>query len=540
MKILLVCLHSKYVHSALAAWYLKNTAQAYAEIEILESTIKEDTTSIFNKILSYNADLVAFSCYIWNIHLVEELLYRLKSAQPSLRILLGGPEVSYRTKALFLKQPAPDYILCGEGEEGFSYLLQTLANGQTPRCAFGLCTKEQICRPHISCEDPISAYTDEYFQKLNGRIAYIETSRGCPFSCSYCLSGRLGGVRFFELSRVEKELERLSISGTQTIKFVDRTFNCNEKRALHILRYLLSQNPHYKGVCYHFEMAGDLITPAMIELLNSAPKGLFQIEVGVQSFNEATLHAIHRATNIDKVCKTMRTLLKKGHVHIHMDLIAGLALEDFSSFRKGFDKLFSLQVHRIQLGFLKRLEGSPLAQQKNVGQFSKQPPYEVLSTPWLNEKELLKLHAVESALDRLYNSGRFKSVFLAALQNGCSAFDLFLDFETTHPGFYKETPFECAQKVLSYFSDILGEAYTKDLMKEQWLKINSSGVMPLCLQDKTQKGILQKTYKTDPRIPSVKRSAAVLYHAKEIVYVDYTQKDPVLQEFTVKRIPFTG
>ncbi len=537
MKVLLVSINSKYVHSCLAAWYLKAAAEKYADIDILESTIKADLAKLLQNILSYNADVVAFSCYIWNISFLENLFEPLKSARPTQTILLGGPEVSYRANEIFSKFPMVDYIISGEGEEPFCQFLQQYHTAEFIKPIAGLCKKNDISAPYISEKDPKTPYTHEYFKALAGRIAYIETSRGCPFSCSYCLSGRIGNVRFFDINRVKTELSLLANSGTQTIKFVDRTFNCNTQRALTIIRYLLKENPTYRGVCYHFEMAGDLISEEMLHVLNTAPKGLFQIEVGVQSFNETTLCAVNRKTNLINVRSNLHNIIKNNNIHVHVDLIAGLPFEDFASFRYGFNQLFTLRPHQLQLGFLKRLHGSPLEKQE-VGVFSQKAPYQVIDTPWMSQKELVSLQKTEDAVDRLYNSGRFKNLVFAALDTGISAFDLFFDFGHKNEAHFGEPLEKYAEKVLNYFSKLLGEQATRDLMKEQWLKTNSSGNMLFCLKDTSQKGLLKRLDSVEKRKPGVKRSAAVLYGSQEIIYVDYTHFDPVLKEYPLKRTPF--
>ncbi len=535
MNVVLVSINSKYIHSSLAVWYLKAAAQHCAKISVIESTIKADATALLREITEKDADLVAFSCYIWNIEYIKKLLPLLKKERPRQKILLGGPEVSYCVEAVFLRLPMVDYIISGEGEEPFFHLLQGLSEKEKGFEVGGLCTKERIVAPYLSKKQPASPYTDEYFSTLHGRIAYIETSRGCPYSCTYCLSGRMGGVRFFELERVKTQLNLLAASGTQTIKFVDRTFNCNEKHALAIMRHILSKNTSYRGVCYHFEVAGDIMTQELISVFQEAPKGLFQIEVGVQSFNEDTLCAVKRKTDLNKVVSNLQAILEKGNVHVHMDLIAGLPYEDFASFKQGFNQLFALHPHQLQLGFLKRLYGSQI-ENEDVGEFSETAPYQVVSTPWMCEDDLLKLQAVEDAVDRLYNSGRFKLLVLATIEAGASAFDLFLDFGLKNQVTHGEPLEDYAEKVLSYFSGKLGSVRTKDLMREQWLKVNSSGTMLRCLKDTSKKGLLKKIDKVDPRKKGVKRAVSVLYGTKELIYVDYCQQDVVLKEYPAKKI----
>ncbi len=529
MKTLLVSINSKYVHSSLAVWYLKASANS-DNVEILESTIKTDKAKLLEEILGKNPDLVAFSCYIWNISLVKELLPLIKKYDENIKIMLGGPEVSYNISDVFSNCPEVDLISSGEGEKPFRDLVYSLTNNSKINNVSGISTRDNITPPHISCDEPTNPYTDEYFSRLGGRIVYIETSRGCPYSCTYCLSGRIGGVRFFDLEQVKENIKKLTNSGTQTIKFVDRTFNCNEKRAVEIMRYIIELNPTFNGICYHFEMAGDIMGEETVEILCSAPKGLFQIEVGVQSFNSETLKAVNRKTDLQKVASNLQKIISSGNVHVHMDLIAGLPLEDFESFKNSIDSLFALRPHMLQLGFLKLLHGCKM-ESENIGNFRKSPPYEVISTPWISEDELLKLKACEDAVDRLYNSGRFKTLVFEALKSNMRASDLFLDFGIKNQVSYGETLDNYATRVLSYFSDLLGADKAKDIMKIQWLKSNSSGEMPSCLKEGSMRSLLKRIEYKAPRKKGVKRSAAVLSCTNEVVCVDYVERDLVNGEY---------
>ncbi len=536
MKFLLVSVNSKYIHSTLALWYLKTAAGNTDDIEIFETTIKAEKSKILEEIIAKNPAVVCFSCYIWNISFVKDLVSMVKKSLPTVKILLGGAEVSYNQEAVFAENSAVDYIISGEGEVPFAKFYQAIKNNSSTENIHGLSTREKISPPFVWQDNPINPYTKEYFQRLEGRIVYIETSRGCPYSCTYCLSGRLGGVRFFPLDEVKENLDKLSVSGTKTIKFVDRTFNANEKRAIEIIEYITAKNPQYKGVCYHFEMAGDIMSEAIISALGKAPKGLFQIEVGVQSFNDFTLKAVNRKTDLAKVAKNLQSILSKGNVHVHMDLIAGLPFEDYESFKIGFNKLFLLAPHMLQLGFLKLLHGSQM-KNEDIGEFKNTPPYEVISTPWITKTELEKLKDVEDAVDRLYNSGRFKALIYAGLEKFQSPFDLFYDFGTKNKVSHGEGLERYCERVLSYFSQLLGEDLATDLLKEQWIKVNSSGRLPLCIKGENMRGLLSEIDK-NPSYPSrksgVRRSAAKLKLRNEIIYVDYENIDLVTKEYEVK------
>ncbi len=537
MKALLVSVNSRYIHSSLAVWYLKAACDT-CDVDIIETTIKSDKKQLISDIGSSGAVVVAFSCYIWNMPFVGEVIEELKAVLPSIKLVLGGPEVSYNAREVFAKYPQVDYIISGEGERAFAELVSAIASGSNTDNIDGVCTMGDIKPPCICKNDPKSPYTAEYFQRLNNRITYIETSRGCPYSCSYCLSGRMGGVRFFDMQTVKSNIDMLAKSGTQTIKFVDRTFNCNAKRAVEILQYIVEQNPAYTGVCYHFEMAGDIITPELQEVLASAPAGLFQIEVGVQSFNENTLMAVNRKTNLQTVADNLSQIIARGNIHVHMDLIAGLPQEGYESFRTGFDELFALRPHMLQLGFLKRLHGSDLKEQ-DCGNFSDTPPYEVIDTPWISADELDKLRAVEDAVDRLYNTARFKTLVYAGIEKKGSAFELFLDFGMKNIVSYGEKLDDFSRRVLDYFSCLLGERVARDIMKEQWLKVNASGRLPLCLKEESMRAVQKEIARLPEHYPrkAVKRAAAILHTTQEIIYVDYIDKDPVTGEYSATKIP---
>lgn len=416
MKVIIVSLASQYVHSTLAPWYLfysaKKNCNEDINIKMLEGTVNEDVEAIYKKIADEKADLIAFSCYIWNIKIVKDLAQKLH--KKGVKILLGGPEVSYNADEL-LKEKYVDYVISGEGEQPFVELLTALnGNGGLSHIS-GLCYKNNkksiISPPHTTNETPVCPYGEEFLTALRGRIVYIETSRGCPFSCAFCLSGRLGGVRFFPMERAKQDVLTLANSGSKIIKFVDRTFNANRKRAYEIWQFIIE---NYKksipeGVCFHFEIAGDLLNNEDFELLKTAPKGLIQFEIGIQSFSEKTLSAINRKTNTNRLESNIKKLCEMGSIHIHIDLIAGLPFEDYKIFRDGFNKAFNLKADMLQLGFLKLLFGADMREKREEYplEFSYIPPYEVIETPWLSGEKLRLLKNAENALDRFVGSGRF-------------------------------------------------------------------------------------------------------------------------------------
>ena len=416
MKVLIVSLASQYVHSTLAPWYLFYSAKQYCKeditLKVLEGTVNEEVEVLYKKIADEKADLIAFSCYIWNIKIVKELAQKLH--KKGVKILFGGPEVSYNAGEL-LKEKYVDYVISGEGERPFAELLQALNKKGESTHISGLCYKLKgkiiLSPPHTTSEVPVCPYGAEFLTALRGRIVYIETSRGCPFSCAFCLSGRLGGVRFFPSDRAKQDILTLANSGSKIIKFVDRTFNANRKRAYEIWQFIIENYGKKipKGVCFHFEIAGDLLRNEDFELLKICPKGLIQFEIGIQSFSAKTLVAINRKTNTKRLESNIKRLCEMGNIHIHIDLIAGLPLEDYKTFREGFNKAFSLKADMLQLGFLKLLFGADMREKREEYplSFSANPPYEVTETPWLSGEKLRLLKYTENALDRFVGSGRF-------------------------------------------------------------------------------------------------------------------------------------
>ncbi len=534
MKALLISVNSKYVHSSLSVWYLKAAAQHICDISVLETTIHASMSELSDQIVKSGADVIAFSCYIWNINFIGDLV---KLIPDDRKIVLGGPEVSYNAQQVFENHPSVDYIISGEGELPFANLLSAIKNRQDVTAQDGICTRNCISSPHISSGTPVNPYTEEYFKRLNGRIVYFESSRGCPYSCSYCLSGRLGGVRFFDMDYVERTLKALACSGTSTVKFVDRTFNCDRNRATHIVRFLKQLNEQHGGVCYHFEIAGDLIDGHLLHELCTAPAGLFQVEIGIQSFNDRTLCAVNRKTNLQAVEKGISTLLESNNIHVHVDLIAGLPDEDFLSFRQGFDRLFALRPHMLQLGFLKLLHGSPLDDNRH-GCFEYTPPYQVRYTDHMSEGDLQTLQNICDAVDRLYNSGRFVALIEAALEQLNSAFDLFLAFANEHSVPHGEPLDRYCERVLQFFSPILGRQPTLDLLKSELLCVSSSGKLPKVLQQENMRHLLKRIELSGllPRPSGVKRAAAILHDSEQILIVDYIDRHPISGRFKAQFI----
>ncbi len=438
MKVIIACLNSKYVHASLAPWCLLAGVRAFAKdsinAQVFESTINGSTREFAEKIIAQKPKVLTFSCYIWNITKTLEVCEIVKKSHPC-TIVLGGPEVAYRAQNVLENYPYVDFVLSGEGEWTFP---QFLNNFQKDLSVInGLSYRKNdmvITNPEAECTaTPPSPYSEEFFENLKGRISYIETSRGCPYRCAFCLSGRCSNLRFFDLEQMKADVLKLANSGTQTVKFVDRTFNANAKRANEILCFIKENYGKGipDGVCFHLEIAGDILKDSTLEILSQMPIGAVQLEIGMQSFNHETLKAINRKTDVKKLVENIKKLVSFGNMHIHIDLIAGLSLEDLESFKNSFNIGYSLGAHMLQMGFLKLLYGADMREntEKYPCTFSSEPPYEVTSTPWLSNDELQMLKRCEDALDRLYNSGRFLFTLEYLIdETGIAPFDVFTGF----------------------------------------------------------------------------------------------------------------
>ncbi len=425
MKILLTAINAKYIHTSLAVRCLYRALEGKCDVQMVEYTINEQADAITGGIYRYHADVVAFSCYIWNISLVLRVCADLKQAAPNCKILLGGYEVSYDPEAILRDHPAVDYILCGEGEHSICELVAALQEGRPLDGVCGLVWRqaEQIhSNPLSRFFPPLDTLPFVYDRGLDvnpGQIVYYETSRGCPYSCAYCLSGAPGNVRFLPLERVKQELQFFIDHEVPLVKLVDRTFNADARRAREIFRYLIQ---HPGKTRFHFELAGDLLDDETLGLLETAPSGLMQFEICIQSTNEDTISNVSRAISFARLEEKITRLLAKGNIHIHVDLIAGLPYEGLRRFRQSVNQVLALRPHVLQLGFLKLLKGSRLrAEADRYGyRFQPHPPYEVIANRWMSYSDILELKDVEDILNRYYNSGCFPKAmaFLFAQAEG--------------------------------------------------------------------------------------------------------------------------
>lgn len=415
MRTLLTTLNSKYVHHALSLKCLKKAADEF-DVTVREFTINDNLDAVIAHIFKCRADIIAFSCYIWNGEKTFLICDAIKKINPDIVIILGGLEVSFDSIDIMKKHPYVDYIISGEGEVPFRELLSYLNGKKTDILTVSNVyyrEGENILFTGGKCDYDINDYDfvyDESINDLKGKIIYYETSRGCPYNCSYCLSGRDNKVSFLDVERVKKEMQFFIDNDVSLVKLVDRTFNADRRRADEIFKYVISNS---KNTAFHFELAGDLIDDKTVEILKTAPKGIMQFEIGVQTTNERTVEAIGRKIDFQKLKERILPIIALDTIHIHLDLIAGLPYEDIQSFKKSFNDVISLRPHMLQLGFLKLLKGSRIRMESDKYNYvyKSHAPYEVISNDFMSYEDIVYLKDIEHVLDAYYNSGVFKNTF---------------------------------------------------------------------------------------------------------------------------------
>ncbi len=431
MNLLFAAVNAKYVHTNLAMRYLLKVTQDICPSELKEYSINDSILSVERDIILSRPDIVAFSCYIWNISFVLTLASNIKKALPHCVIILGGPEVSYDSVSLMDKHSFVDYVIKGEGEIVFPALVKHIVNGlEMPQNGVtykksGIITDTPF---GPSPDFPIIPfpYSKDDLKNLSGRIIYYESSRGCPYSCKYCLSGEKGRVRFKNVDDVIADLRFFSENSVPLVKFVDRTFNADKKRAARIWQAIASLGTDTR---FHMEITGELLDDDTLKLLEDVnPKNL-QFEIGVQSTNPKTLEAIDRSCKTEKLFKNIEYLLKNTQIHIHLDLIAGLPYEDMTSFKKSFNDVVSLRPHVLQLGFLKLLKGSAMRceSQKYGMIYRENAPYEIIFNDFLSCDEIIFLKDIDFVFDKFYNSGSFKKTMDFLFDAYVDKFEIFSD-----------------------------------------------------------------------------------------------------------------
>lgn len=425
LKIVLTTLNAKYSHSSLALRYLKYYCQPKYQIELKEFSINNQLLDILGQIFEVKPDVVGFACYIWNIEMTRNLVCLVKKVLPKVKIICGGPEVSYHAKEFLEENEMVDYVVQGEGEETFLTLLDHIEAGKNimsiPAVTYFNDEKRIVDGRAVVVTDLNTIpfpYRDEDMLGLQDKIIYYESSRGCPFSCQYCLSSATKGVRFFDIERVLDELRFFIQHDVRQVKFVDRTFNAKKSHYVPILKFLTAQDCRTN---FHFEIAVDLLDDEVLDLLERMPKGRVQLEIGVQSTHERTLETIQRQNKWDKIVYNVGRLLSFHNMHLHLDLIIGLPYEDYQIFQKSFNDVYALHPDMLQIGFLKMLKGSGITERQADHDyvFMNTAPYQVLANKYLSYEEVRKLHIFEDVFEQFYNTGRFKTVtsFFISLYN---------------------------------------------------------------------------------------------------------------------------
>ena len=561
--ILLTAINAKYIHSNLAVYSLKAYAQSCydeqscydAQIEIAEYTINQQVEDIMMDLYKKKPDMLCFSCYIWNITYVEELIREIAKVLPETEIWVGGPEVSYDAKKFLEKFPEVTGVMKGEGEETFAELLKThdlaAIKGITYR------EKEKIVenpwREVMDLNKVPFVYQD--MTNFANKIIYYESSRGCPFSCSYCLSSVDKKLRFRDTELVKKELQFFIDNEVPQVKFVDRTFNCSHKHAMEIWRYI---SEHDKGITnFHFEVSADLLNKEEIAFIQTMRPGLIQLEIGVQSTNPETIREIRRTMKFEKLAEIVKEIKKPGNIHQHLDLIAGLPFENLDSFKKSFDDVYELRPEQLQLGFLKVLKGSLMEQNQKQYElvFRDKPPYEVLSTKWLPYEDVLLLKGVEEMVEVYYNTNQFTHTLAELEREFESYFELFQKLAEYYEkqGFDKVSHARAARYeiLLGFVKENIPEKtefYRELLTYDYYLRENAKNRPAFAGEYKMDKEVLRMFYEAEAKERKYlqgyecydKNQMRKMTHLEHFVSLDktvlydYMHRSPLTKEAGVK------
>lgn len=487
MKILLTAINSKFVHSNLAVRYLKAfTKDMNYECKIREFSINDREEKILEEIIMERPNVVAFSTYIWNIEMIKRLSNLIKLVDEDIEILYGGPEVSYDSQNI-LKELNGEYIIEGEGEKTYREFVEYKLGERVINSIRGLYYKAngEIAfngkRPLMNMNEIVFPYEKD--ENLDNKIVYYEASRGCPFNCKYCLSSTIHGVRFLDVERVKKELKYFIDKEVRLVKFVDRTFNCNHKFTMAIWDFLINQDTNTQ---FHFEISADILKSEELELLRKAPKDRFQFEVGVQTTNDDVLNRINRFVNFSDIKEKVDELLQIRNIKQHLDLIAGLPGEDYNSFKKSFNDVYSIEPEEIQLGFLKLLRGSSMREEaEDYGmKYSPYPPYEILKTNDISYDELLKLKKVEEMVDKYYNSQKFNNIIKYLVNKFETPFDFYYELGAyfEKKGYFNRNigNNEYYRVFLDFNMEILKEdnSILKEILRFDYLRFNKKRGIP--------------------------------------------------------------
>lgn len=550
MKILLAACNAKYIHSNLAVYDLKAYSSDYdKEVLLREYTINQPKDEILKDIYGSGADVVCFSCYIWNISFVRELIRDLAKILPETAFWAGGPEVSYDAEKFLTEMPEMTGVLVGEGEKTFHDLLEYYIDGKRSLGEIrGIAYRDGEEIRHNGWRELMNLseipFVYEHLEEFENRIIYYESSRGCPFSCSYCLSSIDKKLRFRDLELVKKELQFFLDHKVPQVKFVDRTFNCKHEHAMAIWKYILE---HDNGVTnFHFEVSADLLRDEEMDLMAKMRPGLIQLEIGVQSTNPETIRAIHRHMDLDKLKRCVDRVHSFRNIHQHLDLIAGLPYEDYDTFHRSFNDVYQMKPDQLQLGFLKVLKGSLMqGEAEKYGIVHKEKePYEVLSTNWLPYGDVLKLKAVESMVEVYYNSGQFQHTleYLVPL-----AKDAFTFYESLGAFYEKKGYSEISHSRMRRYEILL--EYLQEETEVSVEKASQKMLYDLYLREKLKKRPSfapdQKVYETaiwDYRKANhIPKTAHIeVFEDGRAVLFDYERRDPLSNNAYTETIQLTA
>lgn len=467
MQVVLSAINSKYIHTGLGLRYVGEYAKAQGhEVTLIEETINTTILAVLEKIMAVPAHVYGFSVHIWNKPFVFKLIRMLRKLRPQAAIVIGGPEVAFDAEKIFAELPQADYIVQGEGELVFSELLEYLAGGGSVPQHIAYREVEQVnLNGGITVIDDMSLLPFPYpdLEKIlaEHKIVYYECTRGCPFNCAYCLSGISRSVRKRPLELVLHDLDRFIAAGVPLVKFVDRTYNLDEKYFLPMMRHLAQADTN---ATFHFEIKADILSERVMDFLATVPKGRFQLEIGIQSTHQPTLKAINRQDNWEKLAANVKRLLSFGNMHIHVDLIAGLPYEDLPTFAKSFDDVYGLGADMLQLGFLKVLPGTQMRRETEQHdlRYMDEPPYEILATKYMPYEDMLYLKHLDNILDQTANSGGFKYTLRALLRaSGMNAFGFYRQLTQwwVKAGFYPQT--HNAKGVAAILKQFIEENYVE-------------------------------------------------------------------------------
>ena len=550
MKILLAACNAKYIHSNLAVYDLKAYSSDYdKEVFLREYTINQPKDEILKDIYGSGADVVCFSCYIWNISFVRELIRDLAKILPETAFWAGGPEVSYDAEKILTEMPEVTGVLVGEGEKTFHDLLEYYIDGKGSLGEIrGIAYRDGEEIRHNGWRELMNLseipFVYQHLEEFENRIIYYESSRGCPFSCSYCLSSIDKKLRFRDLELVKKELQFFLDHKVPQVKFVDRTFNCKHEHAMAIWKYILE---HDNGVTnFHFEVSADLLRDEEMDLMAKMRPGLIQLEIGVQSTNQETIRAIHRHMDLDKLERCVDRVHSFRNIHQHLDLIAGLPYEDYDTFHRSFNDVYQMKPDQLQLGFLKVLKGSLMKEEaEKYGIVHKEKePYEVLSTQWLPYGDVLKLKAVESMVEVYYNSGQFQHTleYLVPL-----AKDAFTFYESLGAFYEKKGYSEISHSRMRRYEILL--EYLQEETDVSVEKASQKMLYDLYLREKLKKRPSfapdQKVYETaiwDYRKANhIPKTAHIeVFEDGRAVLFDYERRDPLSNNAYTETIQLTA